>query len=86
MKIEYKFDYECEEEELAKEFCDHDSMYQSEVLNIIGVKFHRWTEDHAKTAVYVQMLEFAEQLDDYGRWFIKTLAEYAEGGKNSEND
>lgn len=76
MKIEHKFNYECEDEELAEEFCDHDSMYQAEVLNIIGIKFHKWTEDHAKTAVYVQMLEMAEQLDGYGKWFIKTLYEY----------
>lgn len=76
MKIEHKFNYECEEEELAEEFCDHDSMYQAEVLNVIGVKFHKWTEDHAKTAVYVQMLDMAEQLDSYGKWFIKTLSEY----------
>lgn len=82
MKIEHKFNYECEDEELAEEFCDHDSMYQAEVLNIIGVKFHKWTEDHAKTAVYVQMLEIAEQLDDYGKWFIKTLFEYM--GKGAE--
>ena len=57
-------------------FCVHDSGYQSDALNCIGVQFKRWSRDKERTSVFTQMLEIAEQLDDNGKWFIQTLCDY----------
>ena len=80
MKIEHCFDYDAYWSELADEFCAHDSEYQANFFNEIGLQFKIWSQDKKKTATYVQILEIAEQLNDNGRWFIKTLCEYMNGG------
>lgn len=80
MRIEHSFDYDAYSGEIANEFCAHDSEYQAETLNIIGQQFKIWSQDKKKTAVYVQLLEIAERLNEHGKWFIKTLCEYADGG------
>lgn len=79
MKITHSFDYNVCSDELADEFCEHDSDYQSDVLNAIGLQFKIWTQDKEKTYAYCQMLEIAEQLDRNGRWFIQTLCDYVRG-------
>ena len=80
MKIEHCFDYDAYWSELADEFCAHDSEYQANFFNEIGLQFKIWSQDKKKTATYVQILEIAEQLNEHGKWFIKTLCEYADGG------
>ena len=80
MRIEHRFDYDATYEELSDEFCVHDSDYQAETLNEIGLQFKIWSQDKQKTATYIQLLEIAEQLNDYGKWFIKILCEYMDGG------
>ena len=80
MKIEHCFDYDAYWSELADEFCAHDSEYQANFFNEIGLQFKIWSQDKKKTATYVQILEIAEQLNDNGKWFIKTLCEYMNGG------
>ena len=76
MRIEYDFDYAAYSGDIADEFCANDSEYQAEVFNIIGQQFKIWSQDKKRTSTYIQILEIAEQLDDNGRWFIKTLCEY----------
>ena len=83
MKIKQTFNYEAHWEELADEFTEHDSKYQANTLNNIGLQFKIWSQDKARTATYVQLLEIAEQLDDNGKWFIKTLCNYMEGKTES---
>lgn len=78
MRIEHKFEYNANFVEIANEFCDNDSEYQANVLNVIGACFQKWSQDKERTATYVQILEVAEQLDDNGKWFIKTLCDYIE--------
>jgi hypothetical protein len=68
--------------DLADEFCKRDSEYQASAINSIARQFRGWTRDPNKTATYVQMLEIAGQLNDDGKWFIRTICEYAEGDKN----
>ena len=79
MKIKYDFDYNADYTELADEFCAHDSEYQAEVLNNIGLQFKIWAQDPKKTATYIQLLEIAEQLNENGKWFVKTLCDYMDG-------
>lgn len=76
--------FECDVDwyELFKEFCAHDSEYQARVFNAIGLQFKMWSQDKKRTATHVQMLEIAEQLNDDGKWFIRTLCEYMEEDKN----
>lgn len=80
MRIEHRFDYDAACDEISDEFCVHDSDYQAETLNEIGLQFKIWSQDKKRTATYVQLLEIAEQLNEHGKWFIKTLCEYADGG------
>lgn len=84
MRIEHSFDYDAYWHEISDEFCAHDSEYQANALNAIGTQFKIWSQDKKRTATYVQMLEIAEQLNDNGKWFIKTLCEYMDGGSESE--
>ena len=84
MKIKQYFDYYPEWDEMAKEFMDNDSVYQAQTLNAIGDTFKRWTKNKEKTATHIQLLEIAEELDDDGRWFVKTLCEYMDGNAESE--
>lgn len=85
MRIQYDFDYDAYCGEIAGEFCAHDSEYQAKTLNIIGEQFKIWSQDKKKTATYVQILEIAEQLNDSGKWFIRTLCEYMDGKAESED-
>ena len=86
MKIEHCFDYDAYWSELADEFCAHDSEYQANFFNEIGLQFKIWSQDKKKTATYVQILEIAEQLNDNGKWFIKTLCEYMNGGSEGSEE
>lgn len=81
MRIEHAFEYDAYHTEIADEFCAHDSEYQAEVINDIGLQFKIWLQDKAKTMTHVQILEIAEQLNDNGKWFIETLCEYMKGGE-----
>ena len=83
MKIEHSFDYDAAYYEISDEFCTHDSTYQAEAFNEIGLQFKIWAHDPKRTATYVQMLEIAEQLNDNGKWFIETLCEYMDGKAES---
>jgi len=85
MKIEHSFDYDAYWDEISDEFCAHDSTYQANVLNDIGWQFKKWSQDKKRTATYVQMLEIAEQLNDSGKWFIKTICEYMDDNSESED-
>lgn len=75
MRIQHDFEYDMRWHEISDEFCAHDSEYQAEVINSIGSQFRIWTLDKARTTTHIQLLEIAEQLDDKGRWFIKTLCD-----------
>ena len=86
MRIEHSFDYDAYCGEIANEFCAHDSEYQAETLNIIGEQFEIWSQDKKRTATYVQILEIAGQLNDNGKWFIKTLCEYMNGGSEGSEE
>ena len=80
MKIEQHIEYDADYAEIADEFCDHDSEYQAEAINRIGLQFTIWAHDKRKmTGTYIQLLEIAEELNEKGRWFIKTLFDYMEG-------
>lgn len=85
MRIRYDFEYDACYGEIADEFCDHDSEYQAETLNEIGEQFKVWAQDKKRTATHIQILEIAEQLNDDGKWFIKTLCDYMEGEAESED-
>lgn len=76
MKIEHSFDYDAYYTEISDEFCTHDSEYQANFFNEIGSQFKAWSQDKTKTFTYIQILEIAEQLNENGKWFIKTLCEY----------
>ena len=80
MRIEQTFTYDAYYTEIADEFCAHDSDYQAEAIYSIGLQFKIWTHDKTKTSTFIQLLEIAEQLNDNGKWFIKTLCEYMDGG------
>lgn len=86
MRIEHSFDYDTSYDELSDEFCTHDSEYQAETINEIGLQFKIWLQDKARTATYVQILEIAEQLNDNGKWFIKTLCEYVDDGSERRGE
>ena len=83
MRIKKDFEYDAYYTEIADEFCAHDSEYQANTLNNIGLQFKIWTQDKTRSATYIQLLEIAEQLDDNGKWFIKTLCNYMEGKTES---
>ena len=78
MKIEHEFEYDAYYIEIADEFCAHDSEYQADVINEIGLQFSIWSHDKTRTATYIQLLEIADQLDEKGKWFIETLHDYIE--------
>ena len=82
MRIEHDFEYDAHCEEIADEFLAHDSEYQAETLNSIGLTFSNWSQDKTRTATYIQLIEIAETLNDKGRWFINTLYDYMQGGKS----
>ena len=84
MKIEHEFIYDADWEEIADEFTSHDSEYQAEVINIIGLQFKIWEQDKMRTSTHIQLLEIAEQLDDKGRWFIETIYDYMRGMPRKE--
>ena len=84
MRIEHEFEYDVSYTEIANEFCKYDSEYQANALNEIGTFFKAWSQDKERTATYIQILEIAEQLNDNGKWFIKTLCDYIEGDVESE--
>lgn len=86
MRIEHSFDYDAYWHEISDEFCAHDSEYQANALNAIGTQFKIWSQDKKRTATYVQMLEIAEQLNDSGKWFIKTLCEYMDNGSEGSKE
>ena len=79
MTIQHVFTYDANADEIADEFCKHDSAYEAEVFNSIGLMFYIWSMDKTKTASYMQILEIAEQLNDNGKRFIKTLCDYIDG-------
>lgn len=81
MKIKHEFEYDAYHTEIADEFCAHDSGYQAEVINDIGLQFKIWSHDKKNIATYMQILEIAEQLNDTGKWFVETLSEYMKGGE-----
>ena len=77
MKIKKYFEYDVDWDELADEFTANDSAYQSQMLNRVGLTFKIWSKNKTKTtSTYIQLLEIAEDLDDNGKWFIKTLYDY----------
>lgn len=79
MRIEHSFEYDACWHEISDEFCAHDSEYQANALNAIGVQFKVWEKDPKRKSTYIQLLEITEQLNDNGKWFIQTLCEYIEG-------
>lgn len=79
MRIEHSFDYDADYTEIADEFCAHDSEYQADAINSIGLQFKIWEQDKKRTMTYIQFLEIAEQLNDKGKWFIQTLYDYMKG-------
>lgn len=79
MKITHEFEYDADYTEIADEFCNHDSDYQAEAINSIGLQFYIWSKDKTRTATYTQLLEIAEQLNEKGKWFIETLCDYMSG-------
>lgn len=86
MRIEYSFDYDATSDELSDEFCEHDSEYQAEVINSIGLQFKIWEHDITRTSTHIQLLEIAEQLNDKGKWFIQILCDYMKEAKERMND
>lgn len=86
MEIEQKFNYEPHWWELADEFLEHDSEYQAKVINNIGFEFKIWSRDKARPLTYIQLLEIAEDLNDNGKWFIKTLCDYMSDKVESEDE
>lgn len=85
MRIEHDFEYDAFYTEIADEFCAHDSEYQAEVINNIGLQFKTWERDKTRTATHIQLLEIAEQLNEKGKWFIETLCDYIKGNVESED-
>ena len=86
MKIEHEFEYDAYYTEIADEFCAHDSSYQAEAINSIGLQFKIWEHDKTRTATHIQLLEIAEQLNEKGKWFIETLCDYMKGKTESEEE
>ena len=85
MKIEHEFEYDAYYTEIADEFCAHDSEYQANVLNSIGLQFKIWAHDRKRTSTHVQFLEIAELLDEKGKWLIETLCDYMNDMAESED-
>ena len=85
MRIEHDFDYDAYYTEIAEEFCAHDSEYQANAINYIGLQFKTWTYDKTRTSTYIQLLEIADSLDEKGKWFIETLCDYMKGLAESED-
>ena len=85
MKIEHEFEYDAYYTEIADEFCAHDSEYQANVLNSIGLQFTIWAHDRKRTSIHVQLLEIAELLDEKGKWLIETLCDYMNDMAESED-
>lgn len=85
MIIKKFFEYDLDWDEIADEFIANDSALQSQILNRIGETFKRWAKDEMRTATYIQLLEIAEDLDDDGEWFVKTLYKYM-GGATDRHD
>ena len=79
MRIQHDFDYDAYYTEIADEFCAHDSEYQAEAINSIGLQFKIWEQDKKRTMTHIQLLEIAEELNDKGKWFIQTLYDYMKG-------
>lgn len=79
MKIEHEFEYDAYYTEVADEFCAHDSVYQADVINSIGLQFQIWTHDKTRISTYIHLMEIAEQVDEKGEWFINTLYNYMQG-------
>lgn len=79
MRIKHDFEYDAYSDEIADEFCAHDSYYQSNVINSVGLQFKIWSHDKKRTATHIQLLEIAEQLNDNGKWLIETLCDYMDG-------
>ena len=86
MQIVHKFEYSAHYTQIADEFCAHSSEYQAEAINFIGLQFKIWEQDKTRTATHIQLLEIAEQLNEKGKWFIKTLCDYMEGLAESEDN
>lgn len=86
MRIEHSFEYDACWYEISDEFCAHDSEYQANILNAIGIQFKVWEQDKTRTATHIQLLEIAEQLNDNGKWFIQTLCDYMKGAKERIDD
>ncbi len=81
MRIESGFDYDASYDELADEFCTHDSSYQAETINEIGLQFKIWARDKKRNMpAHRQILEIAGQLNDDGKRFIKELYECTNSG------
>lgn len=86
MKIEHEFEYDAYYTEIADEFCAHDSEYQAETINSIGLQFTIWAHDKTRTATHIQLLEIAEQLNDNGKWFIEALYDYTKAIADTESE
>lgn len=86
MRIEHDFEYDAHWEDIADEFLAHDSEYQAETLNSIGLTFSNWSHDKTKTSTYIQLLEIAKALNDKGRWFIEILYDYMRGDEYANRD
>ena len=84
MRIYHDFEYSASYGEVAGEFLDNDSEYQTKVLNVIGTQFRKWANDPNRTMTHVQMLEISEGLNDDGRWFVRLLSDYLPEKKVSE--
>ena len=84
MRIVHEFEYDADYTEIADEFCAHDSEYQAEAINDIGLQFTIWAHDKTRPFTFIQLLEIAEQLNDKGKWFIETLCDYMKGKAESE--
>ena len=84
MRIQHDFNYDAYYTEIADEFCAHDSDYQAEAINSIGLQFKIWEHDKTRTSTHIQLLEIAEQLNDNGRWFIDTINDYMRGMPRKE--
>ena len=85
MKIKKYFEYDAAWDEIADEFTANDSAYQAQTINRIGGTFKNWIHNKTKSALYIQILEIAEDLDDGGKWFIETLYDYMNGKAESED-
>lgn len=77
MIIKKYFEYDLDWDEIADEFTSNESALQAQILERIGETFRKWSKkDKTRTAIYIQLLEIAEGLDDDGKWFINTLHDY----------